>query len=172
MTFLGGAILLSHSSGVIKGTFIPKLHSPATLSGALLLLLGCDSIPSDSKSVALILYGIFHKLQETVLGDSGLFWHDNITKLLHIWLMQISPLHHIPKVLYYIEIWWQWKPFEYRELTDTSGSTKQFEMIWPLWNDVLSRCYHKGIDMISKNNRVGDVMFIRRSSGTKGSKVC
>lgn len=52
MTFLGGAILLSHSSCVIKGTFIPKLHSPATLSGALLLLLGCDSIPSDSKSPA------------------------------------------------------------------------------------------------------------------------
>jgi len=45
------------------------------------------------------------------------YWHDSITQWLQIcWLLihDVNLLfHHIPKLLYWIEIWRLWMPFEY-----------------------------------------------------------
>ncbi len=45
--------------------------------------------------------------------------HDSIMQLLQICRLHIHdanlPFHHIPKVLYWIEIWWLWRPFEESE---------------------------------------------------------
>ncbi len=58
----------------------------------------------------------FNKVLETFLRDFGPYWHDSITQLLQICRLHIHdanlPFHHIPKVLYWIEIWWLWRPFE------------------------------------------------------------
>ncbi len=58
----------------------------------------------------------FNKVLETLLWDFGPYWHDRITQLLQICRLHIHDVnlsfHHIPKVLYWIEIWWLWRPFE------------------------------------------------------------
>ncbi len=58
----------------------------------------------------------FNKVLETFLRDFGPYWYDSITRLLQICRLHIHdanlPFHHIPKVLYWIEIWWLWRPFE------------------------------------------------------------
>ncbi len=58
----------------------------------------------------------FNKVLETFLRDFGPYWHDSIMQLLQICQLHIHdgnlPFHHIPKVLYWIEIWWLWSPFE------------------------------------------------------------
>ncbi len=58
----------------------------------------------------------FNKVLETFLRDFGLYWYDNITQLLQICHLLIHDVnlsfHHIPKVLYWIEIWWLWRSFE------------------------------------------------------------
>ncbi len=58
----------------------------------------------------------FNKVLETFLWDLCPYWHNNITQLLQICRLHIHdvnlPFHHILKVLYWIEIWWQWRPFE------------------------------------------------------------
>ncbi len=58
----------------------------------------------------------FNKVLETFLWDFGPYWHDRITQLPHICRLHIYdanlPFHHIPMVLYWIEIWWLWRPFE------------------------------------------------------------
>ncbi len=58
----------------------------------------------------------FNKVLETFFRDFGPYWHDSITQLLQICRLHIHdanlPFHHIPKVLYWIEIWWLWRPFE------------------------------------------------------------
>lgn len=57
---------------------------------------------------------------ENFFRDFGSCWHDSITQLLQIFALHIHeanlPSHHIPKVLYSIEIWWLWSWFEYSEL--------------------------------------------------------
>ncbi len=57
----------------------------------------------------------FNKVLETFLRDFGPYWHDSIKQLLQICRLHIHdanlPFHHIPKVLYWIEIWWLWKPW-------------------------------------------------------------
>ncbi len=62
----------------------------------------------------------FDKVLETFLRDFGPYWHDSITQLLQICRLHIHdanlPFHHIPKVLYWIDFWWLWRPFEKREL--------------------------------------------------------
>ncbi len=52
----------------------------------------------------------FNKVLETFLRDFCPYWHDSITQLLQICRL------HIPKMLYWIEIWWLWRPFEKSEL--------------------------------------------------------
>ncbi len=51
----------------------------------------------------------FNKVLETFLRDFGPYWHDSITQLLQICLLHIHDenlsFHHIPKLLYWIEIW-------------------------------------------------------------------
>ncbi len=58
----------------------------------------------------------FNKVLETFLRDFGPYWHDSITQLLQICRLHIHdanlPFHYIPKVLYWIEIWWLWRSFE------------------------------------------------------------
>ncbi len=52
----------------------------------------------------------FNKLLETFLRYFGPYWHDSITQLLQVCRLHIHdvnlPFHHIPKLLYWIEIWW------------------------------------------------------------------
>ncbi len=56
----------------------------------------------------------FNKVLETFLRDFGSYYHDSITQLLQICRLHIHDVnlsfHHIPKVLYWIEIWWLWRP--------------------------------------------------------------
>ncbi len=51
----------------------------------------------------------FNKVLQTFLRDFGPYLHDSITQLLQICRLHIHdanlPFHHIPKVLYWIEIW-------------------------------------------------------------------
>ncbi len=51
----------------------------------------------------------FNKVLETFLRDFGPYCHDSITQLLQICRLHIHDVnlsfHHIPKVLYWIEIW-------------------------------------------------------------------
>ncbi len=58
----------------------------------------------------------FNKVLEIFLRDFVPYWHDSITQLLQFCRLHIHdenlPFHHIPKVLYWIEIWWLWRPFE------------------------------------------------------------
>ncbi len=58
----------------------------------------------------------FNKVLETFLRDFGPYCHDSITQFLQICRLHIHDVnlsfHHIPKVLYWIEIWWLWRPFE------------------------------------------------------------
>ncbi len=58
----------------------------------------------------------FNKVLETFLRDVGPYWHDSITQLLQICQLHFHdvnlPFHHIPKELYWIEIWWLWRSFE------------------------------------------------------------
>ncbi len=58
----------------------------------------------------------FNKVLETFLRDVGPYWHESITQLLQIYQLHIHdvnlPFLHIPKVLYWIEIWWLWRTFE------------------------------------------------------------
>ncbi len=64
----------------------------------------------------LILCDRFNKMLETLLRDFGPYCHDSITQLLQICRLHIHdenlPFHHIPKMLYWIEIWWLWRSFE------------------------------------------------------------
>ncbi len=50
----------------------------------------------------------FNKVLETFLRDFGPYWHDSITQFLQICQLHIHdanlPFHHIPKMLYWIEI--------------------------------------------------------------------
>ncbi len=50
----------------------------------------------------------FNKVLEAFLRDFGPYWHDSITQLLQICRLHIHdanlPFHHIPNVLYWIEI--------------------------------------------------------------------
>ncbi len=74
----------------------------------------------------------FNKVLETLLKNFGPYWHDSITQLLQNCRLHIHyanlPFHHIPKVLYCIEIWWLWRPFEWSELI------AMFKK--PVWDDV------------------------------------
>ncbi len=58
----------------------------------------------------------FNKVLKTFLRDVSPYWPDSITQLLQICRLHIHdvnlPFHHIPKVLYWIEIWWLWRVFE------------------------------------------------------------
>ncbi len=124
-----------------------------------------------------------NKVLETFLRDFGPYWHDSITQLLQICQLRIHDAnlrsHHIPKVLYWIQIWWLWRPFEKSELI------VMFKK--PVWDDlsfvILSciillevsirrwvHCSHKGIYMVSNNTQVGCSVY-RCSIGTKGPKV-
>lgn len=54
----------------------------------------------------------FNKVLETFLRDLVPFWHESITQLLQICRLHIYnanlPFYHIPKVLYWFAICWQW----------------------------------------------------------------
>jgi len=51
---------------------------------------------------------------ETFIRDIGPYCHESIMQLLQICRLQIHdanlPFYHIPKVLYWIDIWWLWMP--------------------------------------------------------------
>ncbi len=57
-----------------------------------------------------------HKVLEAFLKDVGPYRQDSIMQLLQICRLHIHDVnlsfHHIPRVLYWIEIWWLWRPFE------------------------------------------------------------
>ncbi len=111
----------------------------------------------------------FNKVLETFLRDFSPYWHDSITQLLQICRLHIHdvnlPFHQIPKVLYWIKIWWLWRPFELSELI--------FMFKKPVWDDLsfvtwciillevmlschqkMVHCSHKGMDMVSNNTQV------------------
>ncbi len=100
----------------------------------------------------------FNEVFETFLRDFGSYCHDSITQLLQICRLHIHDenlsFHHIPKVLYWIEIWWLWRSFEQSELI------VMFKK--PVWDDLsfvtrciillevhqkMVHCSHKGMDM-------------------------
>ncbi len=128
----------------------------------------------------------FNKVLETFLRDFGPYWHDNITQLLQICRLLIHdvnlPFHHTPKVLYWIEIWWLWRPFgKVATIMSPSCSRNQSEMIWALWHGALS-CWkwssEDGYTVVIKGWTWSAtifreaVAFKQCSTGTKGPKVC
>ena len=109
----------------------------------------------------------FNKVLETFLRDFGPYWHDSITQLLQICRLHIYdanlPFHHISKVLYWIEIWWQWRPLEYSELIVMFKKPVWDGVSFVTWciillEEAIRRCVncgHKGMDMVSSNTQVG-----------------
>lgn len=61
----------------------------------------------------------WHRFKK-VLDTPERFW------IILVWLDQ-ADVHHIPKVLLWIDIWSLWSVFEYSDLIF------KFEMIWALW---------------------------------------
>ncbi len=108
----------------------------------------------------------FNKVLETFLRDFGPYWHDSITQLLQICRLHIHdvnlPFHHIPKVLYWIEIWWLeviWVKWTHCHVQETS--LRWFELCdmvhYPAGSSIRRwvHCSHKGMDMVSNNTQVG-----------------
>ncbi len=101
----------------------------------------------------------FNKVLETLLRDFGPYWHDSITQLLQICRLHIHdanlPFHHIPKVLYWIEIWWLWRPFEESELIVMFKKPVWDDLSFVTWCIILLEvsirrclyCSHKGMDI-------------------------
>ncbi len=88
------------------------------------------------------------------------------------------PFYYIPKVLYWIEIWWLWN---LNKVNSFSCSRNQSEMSWALWHGALS-CWKvairrwstvviKGWTWSATILRYAGV-FKRCSIGTKTPKVC
>ncbi len=108
--------------------FIPTPLNPSYSIYFVTAMLQCTSSSRSSTSSSLFLTPVclqsclnsswhrFNKVLETFLRDFGPYWHDSITQFLQICRLHIHdvnlPFHHIPKVLYWIEIWWLWRPFE------------------------------------------------------------
>ncbi len=116
---------------------IISIHSLATLLGYSLLVPGWTPFVFRT---ALILRGID---SQGVGNIPQRFWsicHDSITQLLQICRLHIHDenlsFHHIPKVLYWIEIWWLWRTLS--KVNSLSCSRNQSEMIWALWHGALS----------------------------------
>ncbi len=76
--------------------------------------------PFAFRTALILLWHRFNKVLETFPRDFGPYWHDSITQLLQICRLHIHDanlsFHHIPKVVYWIEIWWLWRPFVESEL--------------------------------------------------------
>ncbi len=96
-----------------------------------------------------------------ILRDFGLYWHDSITQIHCTSKMQIS--HHIL---------WLGRPFEYSEVIVMFQ--KQFEMIWDLWNGVLTclkshfkmvHCGHKGMELVNGGSlwHLNDAQLVLKS---------
>ncbi len=104
----------------------------------------------------------FNKVLETFLRDFGPYWHDSIMQLLQICRLHIHdvnlPFHHIPNVLYWIEIWWLWRTFVWH-VQETS--LRWFDVCdivrYPAGrsHQKMVHCSHKGMDMVSNNTPVG-----------------
>ncbi len=99
--------------------------------------------------------------------DFGPYWQESIRQLLQICRLHIHnanlPFHHIPKVLYLIEIWWLWRPFEESELIVIFKKPVWDDLSFVTWCIILLEvafrrwvhCSHKGMDMVSNNTQVG-----------------
>ena len=65
--------------------------------------------------------GAFYEMSETFNRDVGPCRRNGITQLLQIGWRYIhavnSPLHHIPRMLYGVEVWGLTRPLKYTELT-------------------------------------------------------
>jgi len=57
----------------------------------------------------------FNKVLKALFTNVGPYWQDSILQLMEINGVHIQgtklPFHHIPKMLYWVEIWWLWGPF-------------------------------------------------------------
>jgi len=56
----------------------------------------------------------FNKVLKAFFRNVGPYWSDSILQLMEIRVR--VPFHHIPKMLYWVEIWWVWRPFWYSQL--------------------------------------------------------
>ncbi len=101
-------------NNIIKNKCINvNVHSLATLLGTLAST-GLD--PFCLQNCINSSWHRFNEVLETLLRDFGPYWHDSITQLLQICRLHIHDENlsflHIPKLLYWIEIWGLWRPFE------------------------------------------------------------
>ncbi len=105
----------------------------------------------------------FNKVLETFLRGFGPYWHDSITQICRLYIQDVNlSFHHIPKLLYWIEIWWLWRPFEESELIvmfkKPVWDDLSFVTVYYLAGSSIRRwvhCSHKGMDMVSNNTQVG-----------------
>ncbi len=107
----------------------------------------------------------FNKVLETFLRDFGPYWHDCIMQLLQICWLHIHDVnllfHHIPNTLYWIEIWWLWRPFKYNELIVMFKKPVWDDLSFLTWHVILLEVAttrwvhygHKGRDMVSINTQ-------------------
>lgn len=106
----------------------------------------------------------FNKVLETFLRDFRQYWHDGITHLMQIcWLNTHNVdllFYPIPQVLYWIETWSPWNPFEKSNLyvmckkpvrDDLSFVFILLETATRGW----AHCSYKWMDTVSKNTQLG-----------------
>ena len=144
--------------------YVYYIHSPATLGRYTLLGPGLD--PFCLQNCLNSSWHRFNKALETFLRDFPYF-HESITQLLQICRLHIHdanlPFHHIPKVFYWIEIWWLWRPLEYSELIVMFKKPVWDDLSFVTWHVILLEvairrwvhCGHKGMDIVSNNTQVG-----------------
>ncbi len=140
------------------------IHSLATLLGAALVPGWTPFCLQNCLNSSL---HRLNKVLEAFVRDFGPYWHDSITQLLQICRLHIHdvnlPFHHIPKVLYWIEIWWLWRTFELSELIVMFKKPVWDGLSFVTWCIILLEvairrwvyCSHKGMDMVSNNTQVG-----------------
>ena len=161
-------VSLDSEKSTLKSVWTPSnthnIHSPGTL-----LDTPCEYWvgPTFSLRTASILGGINsarcwkHSWEILVHFD---MIASNLLQICQLYIHVVNLLvHHIPKVLYWIEIWWLWRPLGYSELIVMFKKPVLDHLSFVTWFMILLEvairrwvhCGHKGMVMVSNNTQVG-----------------
>lgn len=106
------------------------------------------------------------KVLETVLRDFGSSWQDSVKLLTYPWCE--SPIHHITKVLCWIEIRRPRRLFEYNDLAVTLKKIVSDDLSFVTWHNIIIRkwvhCDHKYSGRLW---RLTDVQLLQSGSKCK-----
>lgn len=132
------------------------------LTGCLISLASTRSPPFQVQNCPTSLWHTFNKELKTFLQDFLPRWH-NCADLSAAQPNANLPFRQIPKVLYWIEIKWLWRSFEYSKLTDMFQKPAWDDMNFVTWCVILLEAAigkwrlrgHKDMDTVSNNTQVG-----------------